>query len=203
MSIEPTIKLPVDTVATITSSGLFGDKYLSLEPGNEDDVIKPGGQIDHTQSPMSLESLIGQYIFNQQPARRRMAARRPRRNNARVTARGQRWDPERYRRNAAFVARARRAGAGAAGARSRASAFSISAAAKARSRRRSPARADVLGIDASAEQVAASRARGLEAAVMDGARLAFDAGIRRRLQQRGAALDQGCGRGRSTACGAP
>ncbi|HXQ49592.1 MAG TPA: outer membrane lipid asymmetry maintenance protein MlaD [Stellaceae bacterium] len=70
MSIDPTIKLPVDTVATITSSGLFGDKYLSLEPGNEDDVIKPGGQIDHTQSPMSLESLIGQYIFNQQPAKK-------------------------------------------------------------------------------------------------------------------------------------
>jgi phospholipid/cholesterol/gamma-HCH transport system substrate-binding protein len=66
MNIDPTIKLPVDTVATISSSGLFGDKYLSLEPGNEDEVIKPGGQIDHTQSPMSLESLIGQYIFSQQ-----------------------------------------------------------------------------------------------------------------------------------------
>jgi phospholipid/cholesterol/gamma-HCH transport system substrate-binding protein len=69
MSIDPSIKLPVDTVATITSAGLFGDKYLSLEPGNEDDLIKPGGEIDHTQSPMSLESLIGQYIFSQQPAK--------------------------------------------------------------------------------------------------------------------------------------
>jgi phospholipid/cholesterol/gamma-HCH transport system substrate-binding protein len=68
MSIDPSIKLPVDTVATITSSGLFGDKYLSLEPGNEDQTIQPGGEIDHTQSPMSLESLIGQYIFSQQPA---------------------------------------------------------------------------------------------------------------------------------------
>ena len=45
---------------------MFGDKYLSLEPGNEDKTIPPGGQIDHTQSPMSLESLIGQYIFSQQ-----------------------------------------------------------------------------------------------------------------------------------------
>jgi phospholipid/cholesterol/gamma-HCH transport system substrate-binding protein len=67
MSIDPTIKLPVDTVATISSVGLFGDNFLSLEPGNEDDVIKPGGEIDHTQSPMSLQSLIGQYIFSQQP----------------------------------------------------------------------------------------------------------------------------------------
>jgi phospholipid/cholesterol/gamma-HCH transport system substrate-binding protein len=66
MSIEPSIQLPVDTVATITSSGLFGDKYLSLEPGNEDQTIKPGGEIEHTQAPMDLESLIGQYIFSAQ-----------------------------------------------------------------------------------------------------------------------------------------
>src|SRR6202030_3992293 len=61
MSIDPSVQLPTDTVATISSSGLFGDKYLELAPGNEDAVLKPGGQIEHTQSPMSLESLIGQY----------------------------------------------------------------------------------------------------------------------------------------------
>jgi phospholipid/cholesterol/gamma-HCH transport system substrate-binding protein len=70
LNVDPSIKLPVDTVATISSSGLFGDKYLSLEPGNEDQTIPPGGTIDHTQSPMSLESLIGQYIFSQQPAKK-------------------------------------------------------------------------------------------------------------------------------------
>jgi phospholipid/cholesterol/gamma-HCH transport system substrate-binding protein len=64
MSIDPRIKLPVDTVATITSSGLLGDKFLALEPGNEDDMIKPGGNITHVQSPMSLEALIGQQIFS-------------------------------------------------------------------------------------------------------------------------------------------
>jgi len=67
LSIEPSIKLPVDTVAQITSSGLFGDNYVSLEPGNEDEIIKAGGQIEHTQSPMNLQSLIGQYIFSQNP----------------------------------------------------------------------------------------------------------------------------------------
>lgn len=65
MSIDPSVKLPVDTVASIASSGLLGDKYLALEPGNEDKNIPPGGTIEHTQSPMSLESLIGQFIFNQ------------------------------------------------------------------------------------------------------------------------------------------
>ena len=77
ITVDPTIKLPVDTVATITSNGLFGDKYLSLEPGNEDATIAPGGQIDHTQSPMSLESLIGQYIFSQQPQQKKEGADAP------------------------------------------------------------------------------------------------------------------------------
>ncbi len=65
ISMDPSIKLPVDSVATITSSGLLGDKFLSIEPGNEDQTIPPGGRITHTQSGMSLESLIGQMIYGQ------------------------------------------------------------------------------------------------------------------------------------------
>jgi phospholipid/cholesterol/gamma-HCH transport system substrate-binding protein len=64
LSIDPSIKLPVDSIAAVTSSGLLGDKYLSVEPGNDDEMIKPGGAITHTQSSMSLENLIGQYIFS-------------------------------------------------------------------------------------------------------------------------------------------
>ncbi|HXP29590.1 MAG TPA: outer membrane lipid asymmetry maintenance protein MlaD [Stellaceae bacterium] len=66
MSVDPAVKLPVDTVAQIASTGLLGDNYVSLEPGNEEEMIKPGGQIEHTEPAMNLESLIGQYIFSQQ-----------------------------------------------------------------------------------------------------------------------------------------
>jgi phospholipid/cholesterol/gamma-HCH transport system substrate-binding protein len=65
VSIDPAIKLPSDSVAEILSSGLLGDKFLALVPGAADDTIKPGGVIKFTQSPMSLENLIGQYIFSQ------------------------------------------------------------------------------------------------------------------------------------------
>lgn len=65
MSIDPSIKLASDSVAQITSSGLLGDKYISIEPGNEDEVLKAGGTITHTQAAMSLENLIGQVIYNQ------------------------------------------------------------------------------------------------------------------------------------------
>ena len=65
MSIDPAVKLPTDTVAQIASSGLLGDKYMSLVPGADEEMIAPGGKIARTQSPMSLENLIGQYIFSQ------------------------------------------------------------------------------------------------------------------------------------------
>jgi phospholipid/cholesterol/gamma-HCH transport system substrate-binding protein len=65
MSLDPSIKVPSDSVAQILSSGLLGDKYLALLPGAADDSIKPGGEVKYTQAPMSLENIIGQYIFSQ------------------------------------------------------------------------------------------------------------------------------------------
>ncbi len=64
MSVEPSLKLPDDTVAEIVSSSLLGDKYLSLVPGGSDKVIAPGGRIKYTQSSVNLEHLIGQMIFS-------------------------------------------------------------------------------------------------------------------------------------------
>ncbi|HWK47409.1 MAG TPA: outer membrane lipid asymmetry maintenance protein MlaD [Stellaceae bacterium] len=65
LSIDPSVKLPADTQASITSAGLIGDRYVSLVPGGADDDIPPGGTIKFTQSPANIESLIGQYIFSQ------------------------------------------------------------------------------------------------------------------------------------------
>ncbi|MDE2165659.1 MAG: outer membrane lipid asymmetry maintenance protein MlaD [Alphaproteobacteria bacterium] len=62
-TVNPQVKLPVDSVAVIASPGLLGDDFLSIEPGNEDKVIPPGGRITHTQAAMNLQSLIGQVIY--------------------------------------------------------------------------------------------------------------------------------------------
>jgi len=64
VNIDPRIKLPEDSVAVITSPGLLGDNFLSIEPGNDDKIIPPGGRITHTQAAMNLQSLIGQVIYN-------------------------------------------------------------------------------------------------------------------------------------------
>ena len=64
ISVDPSIKLPDDTVAEIVSAGLLGDKYLSLVPGGSEKDIPPGGRIKYTQSSVSIEHLVGQMMFS-------------------------------------------------------------------------------------------------------------------------------------------
>jgi len=64
LSIDNSIKLPTDTIATITQNGLLGDQYLSLVPGSADKTIQPGGEIGYTQSAPNLMQLFGQAVFS-------------------------------------------------------------------------------------------------------------------------------------------
>jgi phospholipid/cholesterol/gamma-HCH transport system substrate-binding protein len=71
MNIDPAYKLPDDTVAEILSAGLLGDKFMALVPGGSEHTIPPGGRIKFTQSPVSLENMIGQMIFSQPGAQKK------------------------------------------------------------------------------------------------------------------------------------
>lgn len=64
LSIDPKIKLPTDTSAAIISENLLGGKYLSVTPGGDEDMLKPGDQIESAQSSVILEDLIGRFIFS-------------------------------------------------------------------------------------------------------------------------------------------
>lgn len=66
MSVDNAVKLPLDTAALISSESLLGGRYLALEPGADEDMIKPGGKIEFTQAPQNLEQLLGQFIFSMQ-----------------------------------------------------------------------------------------------------------------------------------------
>lgn len=63
MSIEPGVRLPVDTEASIVSDGLLGGKYVNLIPGHAAERIAAGGVIGKTHDYQSLEDLVGQIIF--------------------------------------------------------------------------------------------------------------------------------------------
>ncbi len=63
LSIDPTIKLPKDTQATIADAGLMGSKYVRLVPGGERLWLKDGDQITKTKDYKSLEDSVSDFIF--------------------------------------------------------------------------------------------------------------------------------------------
>jgi len=63
-SVQDDVKLPTDSSAEITSDGMLGGKVLSLVPGGDDKMLADGGQITITQSAVSLEQLLGKFIFS-------------------------------------------------------------------------------------------------------------------------------------------
>jgi len=56
--------IPTDTSASIFTSGLLGEQYLSLEPGGDEKYLKAQGEIRLTQSAVVLEQVIGQFLYN-------------------------------------------------------------------------------------------------------------------------------------------
>jgi phospholipid/cholesterol/gamma-HCH transport system substrate-binding protein len=64
LNIIKDVKLPVDTVAQVSSEGLLGGNFLALVPGSDDKNIQPGGEIKYTQAPVNLMQLLGKFIFS-------------------------------------------------------------------------------------------------------------------------------------------
>jgi phospholipid/cholesterol/gamma-HCH transport system substrate-binding protein len=64
LSVRDDLKLPKDSAAIITSESLLGGKYLSLQPGGDEATLQAGQTITITQSSVSLEELLGKFIFS-------------------------------------------------------------------------------------------------------------------------------------------
>jgi phospholipid/cholesterol/gamma-HCH transport system substrate-binding protein len=63
MSIRNGVKLTEDSIASIKTRGLIGEKFINLSPGGSDRVIKPGGKITEVEPPIDLEELLSKYVF--------------------------------------------------------------------------------------------------------------------------------------------
>ena len=63
------LKLPIDlvldddTIASIKSTGLIGDKSPALNPGGSGLVLEPGEVIVDTESAVDIEDLISRFAF--------------------------------------------------------------------------------------------------------------------------------------------
>ena len=60
--IEPGVRVDTEAIAAIKTSGIIGDKYVSIALGGGDHNLENGGIIRQTQSAFVLEDAIGQLI---------------------------------------------------------------------------------------------------------------------------------------------
>jgi phospholipid/cholesterol/gamma-HCH transport system substrate-binding protein len=62
LAVNKTVKLYTDTIASIKTRGIIGEKFLNLSPGGGGDPLKPGDTIRDTESGLDLEELVSQYV---------------------------------------------------------------------------------------------------------------------------------------------
>lgn len=63
LDINKEVKLPKDSSAKILSSGLLGGKFIGIEIGAEEEMMKNGDTIAFTQSGVNFEELLAKFIF--------------------------------------------------------------------------------------------------------------------------------------------
>ncbi len=61
---EKGIVLSDDTIASIRTAGIIGDKFVKISPGASDELLKSGDEIIETESSISIEELVSKYMFN-------------------------------------------------------------------------------------------------------------------------------------------
>lgn len=63
LNINNAVQLPKDSTASIVGDGLLGGKYISLQPGGDENFLKAGDEIKYTQDAVNIEQLIGKFAF--------------------------------------------------------------------------------------------------------------------------------------------
>lgn len=63
MRVRRDLELSADSIVSVRTSGLIGDKFLAIRPGGDSEIIGPGGMFIETESTVDLESLISRFAF--------------------------------------------------------------------------------------------------------------------------------------------
>jgi phospholipid/cholesterol/gamma-HCH transport system substrate-binding protein len=57
------VALQEDSIASIKTKGLIGEKYVRINPGGSERIIRPNGKIREVEPPVDFEELLSKYIF--------------------------------------------------------------------------------------------------------------------------------------------
>ena len=63
IEINEGVKLQDDSIASIKTQGLIGEKFVQVTPGGSEKYITAGGRLMDTESAIDIESLISKYVF--------------------------------------------------------------------------------------------------------------------------------------------
>jgi phospholipid/cholesterol/gamma-HCH transport system substrate-binding protein len=61
--IDNSLQIPIDSMASVKSQGIIGDKYIQLSIGGDEEFFKPGELLTETESSLDIESLISKFAF--------------------------------------------------------------------------------------------------------------------------------------------
>lgn len=64
LDIDRKIALSEDSIASIKTAGIIGEKYIEILPGGSDTMLAHGDEIENTESSLDIESLIRKFIFS-------------------------------------------------------------------------------------------------------------------------------------------
>lgn len=65
MQIDKSVKIPLDSIASVKSQGIIGDKFIQISLGGDEVVFQEGEVIRDTESAVDLESLISKFAFGE------------------------------------------------------------------------------------------------------------------------------------------
>ena len=63
MQLQRHVRLPKDSMASIKTQGIIGDKYIQLTLGGDTEMYKAGDTLVDTESTLDIESLISKFAF--------------------------------------------------------------------------------------------------------------------------------------------
>ena len=63
LSISSNIQLPKDSVVSVVSDGLVGNKFIKIEPGKSKEFLQNGDTVANTKDFKTLEDMVGEIIF--------------------------------------------------------------------------------------------------------------------------------------------
>ncbi|KAB2889128.1 MAG: MCE family protein, partial [Desulfobulbaceae bacterium] len=63
LRIDKRVKVPADSIASVKSQGIIGDKYIQLSLGGDEEILAEGGLVTETESAIDIESLISKFAF--------------------------------------------------------------------------------------------------------------------------------------------